>query len=227
LPGANAFTLPLLLKPFERGGNVALGQTLAKALKNSAASVNLRPDQLEKISAAFPESVRADLQASLRTPAGETDRAAKLAQTAASLPTGDVRNGHQVFKSNKAACAACHRIAYAGGEVGPPLDGIGKIRTRLDLLEAILFPNASFARGYEPMLVTFIDNNTVQTAFGIVSHPNAERIDVINPDGTRHNLHMTQVHEIAMAPTSLMPPGLDIILTKQELADLVAFLQSL
>jgi putative heme-binding domain-containing protein len=70
-----------------------------------------------------------------------------------SLKGGDIRRGQAVFNSTKAACAACHAIGYLGGNVGPDLTHIGKIRSERDLLESIVFPSASLVRSYEPVLI--------------------------------------------------------------------------
>src|SRR5438105_14417788 len=66
---------------------------------------------------------------------------------------GDIRRGHAIFNSTKAACATCHAIGYLGGTIGPDLTHIGKIRSERDLLESIVFPSASFVRSYEPVMI--------------------------------------------------------------------------
>ena len=58
-----------------------------------------------------------------------------------------------MFNGAKAACLSCHAIGYIGGRIGPDLTRIGQVRSERDLLEAVVFPNASFARGYEPVIV--------------------------------------------------------------------------
>src|SRR5207245_4528047 len=78
---------------------------------------------------------------------------ARLEQLLAAMHGGDIRRGHAVFHSTKAACAACHAIGYLGGTIGPDLTHIGKIRSERDLLESIVFPSASFVRSYEPWVV--------------------------------------------------------------------------
>src|SRR5712692_7069118 len=70
-----------------------------------------------------------------------------------SLKDGDIRRGQAVFNSSRASCASCHAIGYLGGNVGPDLTHIGKIRTDRDLLESMIFPSASIVRSYEPVLV--------------------------------------------------------------------------
>ena len=79
---------------------------------------------------------------------------------------GDPRRGQFLFNSPKAACSTCHTIGYQGGTIGPDLTSIGQIRTERDLLEAIVFPNASFARGYEPVVVTTKSERSSAGCFG-------------------------------------------------------------
>ena len=69
------------------------------------------------------------------------------------LQGGDIARGQTVFNRTKAACLTCHAIGYLGGRIGPDLTRIGQVRSERDLLEAVVFPNASFARGYEPVIV--------------------------------------------------------------------------
>ena len=66
---------------------------------------------------------------------------------------GDVARGQTVFNGAKATCLSCHAIGYIGGRIGPDLTKIGQVRSERDLLEAVVFPNASFARGFEPVIV--------------------------------------------------------------------------
>jgi putative heme-binding domain-containing protein len=48
------------------------------------------------------------------------------------------------------ACAACHKVAGQGGEIGPDLAGIGARRDREYLRRAILNPAADVAEGFPP-----------------------------------------------------------------------------
>lgn len=51
------------------------------------------------------------------------------------------------------ACAACHVMAGAGGQLGPDLSAIGATRDRAYLRRAILEPNAEVAAGFPPNLM--------------------------------------------------------------------------
>lgn len=46
-------------------------------------------------------------------------------------------------------CAGCHDMNDSEADLGPPMDGIGKIMSRALLIEAIIDPNAVIADGYE------------------------------------------------------------------------------
>ena len=74
---------------------------------------------------------------------------------------GDLKRGHHLFRSAKAACRSCHSFGYLGGEVGPDLTYLGSIRTECDLLEAILFPSASFVRSYETPVAVKTDGSAL------------------------------------------------------------------
>src|SRR2546425_10358506 len=65
------------------------------------------------------------------------------------LHGGDIDRGREIFFGKKAGCASCHTIMADGGDVGPDLTGVGAIRSGLDLLEAIVYPSASFVPGHE------------------------------------------------------------------------------
>ena len=142
-------------------------------------------------------------------------------ELAASLPAGDAARGHRVFLSQKAACTSCHAMAYAGGRVGPDLTRIGGIRTPADLLEAIVLPNASFVRSYEPVVVLTTKGTVVS---GIAVDTASDEMIVQTSATVRENIPLEEIDQIEQGTVSLMPTGYDTLLSPQELADLVAFL---
>ena len=70
------------------------------------------------------------------------------------LPDGNVDRGRKIFNNvAKSLCLTCHVMGSQGVKFGPDLTGIGSIRSKQDLLEAILYPSSSIARYYERVLV--------------------------------------------------------------------------
>jgi len=130
--------------------------------------------------------------------------------------------GQAIFNSPKAACASCHAIGYLGGQVGPDLTSIGQIRTERDLLESIVYPSASFVRSYEPVLVI---TKSGEPHNGVLRQDAADEILLATGPGTEVRIARADIAEMRPGSVSVMPGGLDEQLSRQELADLVAFLK--
>jgi len=128
-----------------------------------------------------------------------------------------------VFNGSKAACASCHAIGYLGGQVGPDLTRIGKVRTERDLLEAIAFPSASFVQSYEPVLVATTDGRVFN---GLVRGDTPEELVLATGPDEEARIPRDDIEAMQPGTVSVMPSGLDQQLTRQELADLIAFLRA-
>ena len=139
----------------------------------------------------------------------------------ASLPPGDAARGHRVFLSAKAACTTCHAMAYAGGRIGPDLTRIGSIRTTEDLLEAILLPSQSFVRSYEPVTVLTTGGNVIA---GIPLEQDEQQVVLQTSATEQVSVPREQIEELQRGEVSLMPAGYEMLLSPQEIADVVAFL---
>ena len=182
--------------------------------------LNLLRESLTKYDPAVQQAI-ADLESVVNV-----DAAAQRKRIEEMLPLvkkGDVNHGHAVFYRAKATCSACHRLGYAGGTTGPDLTHVGQTRTERDILESILFPSLSFVRSYEPMMITTQDGKTLNAI--IRDETPTEYVLATGPDQFVH-LPKSDVDQIQPSTVSIMPAGLDKQLTKQELADLVAFLKS-
>ena len=155
LKGIGPLEIPKLLPAFERSPTEALGLRLLAALKESKGAAALRGEVLRPRLTNFPTVVQRkgeELLASLNL-----DDAKQKAHLESLLTEvhgkGDVRRGQAIFNSTKAACLTCHAIGYQGGHVGPDLTRISEVRSERDLLEAIVYPSASFVRSFEPVVV--------------------------------------------------------------------------
>ena len=221
---AGPLETPRLLAPFGRSRDDGAGRALIAALGKSAARGSIRPDLLRSVLAGYSEAVRAEAAPLLRAleeaDAGQVQR---LEQLLASVQAGDVRRGQEVFNSAKVACTSCHAIGYVGGRLGPDLTRIGEVRTERDLLESIVFPSASFARGYEPVSVTTTDGNSVH---GVLRSESSTEVVVLTADNREVRMARQQVDTVRPGTISLMPQGLEAQISRGELADLLAFLKA-
>jgi putative membrane-bound dehydrogenase-like protein len=213
-----------LLDAFAQTKDESLGFRLVRALKAAPARLGLRPDALHQRLAAFGPRVEkeaAGLYAALAV--GTAEQKAKLDRLLPLLKQGDVRRGQAVFNSAKASCSACHAIGYLGGNVGPDLTHIGRIRSERDLLEAVIFPSASFVRSYEPVLVTTRDGKAIN---GLIRHDSPDEVVLATGPNQEVRLAREEIEDVQPSRVSVMPAGLDQLLTPRELADLVTFLKA-
>ncbi len=216
--------LPKLLGAYEKATDEALGMQLLAAVKASSGLAGLRPDSLRPRLTNFPERVQQEgegIIASLNVDASKQH--ARLDELMATCKNGDVRRGQSVFNSQKAACATCHAIGYLGGNVGPDLTRIGQIRTERDLLEAIVYPSASFVRSFEPMVVSTKGGDDYS---GVVRKDAPDEIVLATGPGAEVRVPRSDIAEMRPGTVSVMPGGLEEQLSRQELADLIAFLRA-
>jgi putative heme-binding domain-containing protein len=148
---------------------------------------------------------------------------ARLEELLGTLKGGDVRRGQSVFNSTKAACSACHAIGYVGGDIGPDLTHVGRIRSERDLLESVVFPSASFVRSYEPVVV---HTRKGRTYSGLLRKETPEEITLATGANEFVRISRDDVEDVSPGKVSVMPAGLDKQLTPRELADLIAFLKA-
>jgi putative membrane-bound dehydrogenase-like protein len=147
---------------------------------------------------------------------------ARLDELASYLKDADARRGAEIYHSAKAICTTCHAMSNIGGTLGPDLTKIGAIRVERDLLEAIVYPSASFVRSYEPMVVKAKTGDQL----GILKKDGPDEVVLANGPGTEAHIRRADVISLQAGTVSLMPQGFDGMLNPQELADVVAFLRT-
>jgi putative heme-binding domain-containing protein len=204
--------------------HAAVGLRLVAALKESKGLTGVRADALRSVATNYPPPVQRaadELLASLNVDAAK--QKAHLEELLATLPPGDIRRGQSVFNSTKAACSSCHRIGYLGGNVGPDLTAIGPARTERDLLESIVYPSASFVRSFEPVIVRTKSDDDYN---GVLKKDAPDEIILATGPNVEVRIARADITEMRPGQVSVMPAGLDQQLTKQELADVVAFLKN-
>jgi len=135
---------------------------------------------------------------------------------------GDPEEGAKLFRQQ--SCVACHTYANGQQPKGPHLVDIGKRYKPNELVESILKPDAKIAQGFDTY--TFVsDDGKVVTGF-VVSE-SAETLTLRKTDGLSVELIQDDIDERVKQPTSMMPKGVVNNLTLKQLADLIAYLQTL
>jgi putative membrane-bound dehydrogenase-like protein len=225
LPGAGPLEMPHLVAAFQRSNDPAVGKELVAALAKSPGLSGLTADALRQTLRPYPAAVREGARPLLKRLDGDTaGQKARLAELKDVLVGGNARRGRAVFFGTKAACSACHTVRSAGGRVGPDLSKIGGIRTAVDLLESIIFPSASFVRGYEPYVV---ETQEGKSYTGIIARETADAVYLRTAERAEIRIPRSSVESLHRGRVSIMPQGLDAQLSRRELADLIAFLRSL
>ena len=135
---------------------------------------------------------------------------------------GDAKVGAQLFK--RQSCSACHTITPGQAPIGPQLVDIGKRYNRSQLIESIVKPSAVIAQGFATNVFAM---ETGKTHTGFVVGEAAEEIEIRTNEGKSLVLKKNEIDERSESKVSVMPDGLVSNLTVEELASLVAYLESL
>jgi putative membrane-bound dehydrogenase-like protein len=131
--------------------------------------------------------------------------------------TGDSVRGKAVFAKS---CAVCHRLENVGHAVGPDLQALAN-KTPLYLLTEILDPNRNVDSRY---LAYNAITRAGRTFTGILAGENSTSITLRSQEGKEQILLRAELDELQSTGKSLMPEGLEKELTKQDIADLFAYL---
>ena len=151
-------------------------------------------------------------------------RAANVDQVLSMIDDADPSRGRDVFFAEKSKCGTCHQVQKQGGEIGPNLSTIGANRSEQDLLESILFPSASIVRQYESYSVLTQDGRVFT---GTIARETTKSLFIQPQTGEPVRIDQESIETISPADTSLMPSGIDEVLSQQDIADVVAWLRSL
>jgi putative heme-binding domain-containing protein len=225
LPSADALILPRLLPAFARYTDDETGRALIAGLEKAPAITSTPATDLAHLLEKFPKDTQTTAKPLLARLGADLDRQrARLEELSPLLSGGDVGHGRQVFIGQKAACTTCHRVSGQGGLIGPNLSAIAEVRSSRDLLESVVYPSASIVQGYHPFIVTTKDG---QSLFGILIRETPEAVWLRGADLAEVKVETSRIASMVESPVSLMPQGLDATLSKDELRDLLAFLQSL
>lgn len=224
VPNADPYLLPGLVALFEDSKSDEAAQALVSALSSSSKNLEMLslPDLERIVSSWGPATQQSSAGLVKHVSQLHLSRFWALEELQRSLRPGDVSKGRNLFYT-KALCSTCHAVSGNGADFGPDLTNIGDIRSEHDILEAIVYPSASFAREYETSRV--ITANAIYT--GIVKEQLPESILLESAPGVTVRIPVSDILSIEPQQLSLMPPGLHQQLSSNELSDLMAYLISL
>jgi putative membrane-bound dehydrogenase-like protein len=132
----------------------------------------------------------------------------------------DPGRGKAVFKKN---CATCHRLENEGVEVGPDLLSALRNKSREQLLTDILDPS----REVDPRYLAYqVTTRKGQILTGIIAAETASSVTLRRGEKAEDTILRSQIDEIQATAKSLMPEGLEMQMTRQEVADVIAYLQA-
>ena len=150
-----------------------------------------------------------------------TDR---LAPFRSALEGGNPDEGRRLFERHpKLTCLKCHESNRGSNESGPVLTGIAELRTKENLLESVISPNAQITPGFEKTSLT-LGSPSVET--GVVVQENETQLKIRRDDRTTLAIGKKDIVRRETRPSS-MPEGVGQILSRAELRDLIAFLSDL
>jgi putative heme-binding domain-containing protein len=132
--------------------------------------------------------------------------------------TGDRERGRVAFEKR---CAACHKLDGLGRSLGADLAAL-KDRSSGAVLTAILDPNRAVEAKFLSYTVVLLSGRSID---GMLLSESGNSLVLIGGDGKEHVLQRSEIDELIASNRSLMPEGLEKDLSKQDLADVISFVQ--
>ncbi len=150
--------------------------------------------------------------------AAEAKKINKAYQAALSL-NGDIEKGKQVYLQN---CAICHQVrGNLGVAFGPDLGTIHNWKKE-DILANVLDPNLSVLAGFDLWEVELNGGEKLQ---GIIANETASAITLKNNGKPEKTINRQDIKSLKSLGVSPMPTGLEKNISKEAMADLLAFLR--
>ncbi len=147
--------------------------------------------------------------------------------TASSLVEGDRELGAKIFRD--ALCARCHRVGREGKAVGPDLTFVGRRFSPHDLLESILTPSRSVAENFQLDSIVTQSGDVHIGRILIEGDYRSQKVriqtDPLKSDSVVE-IDKSDIEEHKQLARSPMPDGLLDGFSRDEIRDLIAYLQN-
>jgi putative heme-binding domain-containing protein len=134
---------------------------------------------------------------------------------------GDATLGKELFKAQ--GCVNCHTVTPDQPPKGPFLGGISTRYKRAELCESVMKPSAKIAQGFETQWFKTKDD----IVEGFVTRESGDEVEFRTVTGATTVLKKSDIKSRGKRDISVMPEGLVAKLTPKDLANLIAYLESL
>ena len=148
---------------------------------------------------------------------GDRKKAYEEAKTVAAMK-GSAASGKVVYTR---ICAQCHVYEGLGSKVGPDLTGM-RNQPAEALLMHIVMPNYEVVPGYTSYEVETKDDRSLS---GLLASESDNSVTIRQAQGVEETVLRSNILSMRSTSLSLMPEELEKTISKQELADLLAFLK--
>jgi putative membrane-bound dehydrogenase-like protein len=136
---------------------------------------------------------------------------------------GDAAAGWRVFFSASARCSMCHAHAGRGASVGPDLTRLAGQMTPQRLLESMVHPSREIAPMYVPWKILTVDGRAL-TGLKLNGGGVGNRQRYLASDGSYFEVELAEIETQEPLSQSIMPEGLLMGISDDEIRDLMAFL---
>ena len=139
----------------------------------------------------------------------------------------DFENGKLMFRA--ALCVRCHRVAAEGRTTGPDLTSVARRFSRGDILESIVSPSKVVAEKYRNDQIVTTSGKVIVGRIVLQSDYRSAELriatDPLNPAKTT-TIKKIEIDTYSKTSISAMPKGLLNTLNKNEILDLIAYIES-
>ena len=139
--------------------------------------------------------------------------------TPAALARADPGRGRAVYEKT---CAACHTLYESGGKVGPNITGSN--RGNLDyILLNLLDPSYDVPQSYRMVVITTVQGRIVS---GVIAEEDNQRLVLKTAEQPTVVIAKKDIDLRKVSPLSLMPEGQLLKMKKEQVVDLIKYLQT-
>jgi quinoprotein glucose dehydrogenase len=137
---------------------------------------------------------------------------------------GDADLGKKIFfERAEVQCVRCHKINGQGGDVGPDLSHVAAQKDRHYLLESVVLPNKQIAQGFESVMVVLKNGDSYA---GVLKSETPSELLINSPETGLITVKKADIQS-RKAALSPMPEGLNQLLSRSDLRNLIEFLSTL